>query len=97
MKAMLDELRRCGSWLLRACIDRRVWNPAIPSVGTPSSSNFELSSCPSGSCREMFKRYTPEKIIRKPQSSEMVLTASVVLNPLNRMKEAQRVAVVNVT
>lgn len=45
----------------------------------------------------MFKRYTPENIIRKPQSSEMVLTASVVLKPLNRMNEAQSVAVVNVT
>jgi hypothetical protein len=53
--------------------------------------------CPSGSWRERFRRYTPVKMMRNPQSSEMVLTASVVLNPLKRMKEAQRVAVVKVT
>lgn len=84
--------------LRRDCIDRRVWKLAMPSVGTPSSSNFELSRCrPSGSCRERFKRYTPEKIVRNPQSNEMVLTASLVLNPLKRIKEAHSVAVVNVT
>jgi hypothetical protein len=36
-------------------------------------------------------------MMRNPQRSDIVLTASVVLNPLNRMKEAQRVAVVKVT
>ena len=33
----------------------------------------------------------------KPQMSEMVLTALVVLKPWKRMKEAQRTAVVKVT
>ena len=37
------------------------------------------------------------KIMRNPQSRDIVLTASVVLNPLKRMNEAQRVAVVKVT
>jgi hypothetical protein len=37
------------------------------------------------------------KVTRKPQRREMVLMASVVLKPLKRMKEAQRVAVVKVT
>jgi hypothetical protein len=36
-------------------------------------------------------------MIRNPQSKEMVLTASVVLNPWKRMKEAHSVAVVKVT
>jgi hypothetical protein len=34
---------------------------------------------------------------RKPERREMVLTASVVLKPPKRMKDATRVAVVNVT
>jgi hypothetical protein len=37
------------------------------------------------------------KIVRKPQRREMVLTASVVLKPRKRMKEAMRVKVVKVT
>jgi hypothetical protein len=37
------------------------------------------------------------KIVRKPQRREMVLTASVVLKPRKRMKEAVRVQVVKVT
>jgi hypothetical protein len=36
-------------------------------------------------------------VTKNPQSSERVLTGSFVLNPLKRMKEAQSVAVVNVT
>lgn len=36
-------------------------------------------------------------MMRKPQSSEMVLTAEVVLKPWKRRKEAVRVQVVNVT
>ncbi len=52
---------------------------------------------PCGSARERLSRYTPVKVMRKPHSSERVLTVSVVLKPENRMKEAQRVAVVNVT
>ena len=35
--------------------------------------------------------------MRKPQRREMVFTASEVLKPRKRMKEAQSVAVVNVT
>jgi hypothetical protein len=35
--------------------------------------------------------------MRKPQIKERVLTGSVVLKPLKRMNEAQRVAVVKVT
>lgn len=35
--------------------------------------------------------------MRNPHSNEIVLTASVVLKPLKRMKEAHNVAVVNVT
>jgi len=34
---------------------------------------------------------------RKPHNRDMVLIAEVVLNPLKRMKDAQRVAVVKVT
>jgi hypothetical protein len=37
------------------------------------------------------------KVTRKPLRRERVLTGSVVLKPEKRMKEAQRVAVVNVT
>lgn len=37
------------------------------------------------------------KMTRKPLRSEIVFTASVVLKPRKRMKEATRVAVVNVT
>jgi hypothetical protein len=36
-------------------------------------------------------------MVRKPQRREMVLTASVVLKPRKRMKEAVRVQVVKVT
>lgn len=56
-----------------------------------------MSFWPFGSPRERFRRYTPVKVTRKPQSSDSVLTGSVVLKPLNKMNEAQRVAVVNVT
>jgi len=34
---------------------------------------------------------------KNPQRSDSVFTAEVVLKPLNRMKDAQRVAVVKVT
>lgn len=37
------------------------------------------------------------KVTKKPHNSESVLTGSVVLKPLKRMKDAQRVAVVKVT
>lgn len=36
-------------------------------------------------------------VTRKPQRSESVPTGSVVLKPLKRMKDAHKVAVVNVT
>lgn len=36
-------------------------------------------------------------VVRNPQIKESVFVGSVVLNPLKRIKEAQRVAVVNVT
>jgi hypothetical protein len=36
-------------------------------------------------------------VTRKPQISDNVLTVSLVLKPLKRMNEAQRVAVVKVT
>ena len=52
---------------------------------------------PSGSSRLKFSRYTPVNIVRKPQSKLMVLTASVVLKPRKRMKDAVRVNVVKVT
>jgi len=52
---------------------------------------------PSGSSRERLSRYTPVKIVRNPQRREMVFTASVVLKPLKRIKEAIRVKVVKVT
>ena len=52
---------------------------------------------PSGSSRLKFSRYTPVKMVRKPQSKLIVLTASVVLKPRNRIKEAVRVKVVKVT
>jgi hypothetical protein len=43
------------------------------------------------------RRYTPEKITRKPQRREIVLTVLAVLNPRKRRNEAIRVQVVNVT
>jgi hypothetical protein len=55
------------------------------------------SFSPLGSSRERFSRYTPAKIVRKPQRREMVLLASTVLKPWKRMKEAMRVNVVKVT
>lgn len=45
----------------------------------------------------MLRRYTPVNITKKPQSRDMVFTASEVLKPPYKMKEAVRVAVVNVT
>jgi hypothetical protein len=47
--------------------------------------------------REKLRRYTPENITKNPQSSEIVFIAEVVLKPLNKINEAHRVAVVNVT
>jgi len=52
---------------------------------------------PSGSSLDRLRRYTPVKMMRKPQRSEIVLIASVVLKPWKRMKEASSVKVVNVT
>jgi len=87
-----------GRWSAdrRNCIDRRVWRPVIPSVGTPSG-ELTANRVPLGSVREWLRRYTPEKMMRKPHSREIVLTGSEVLKPRKRMKDAQRVAVVKVT
>ena len=52
---------------------------------------------PLGSVRERLRRYTPVKMIRKPQRREIVFTGSLVLKPRKRTKEATRVAVVKVT
>lgn len=52
---------------------------------------------PSGSPREIFKRYTPVKITKNPLRRDKVLTASEVLKPPYKTNEAQSVAVVNVT
>ena len=52
---------------------------------------------PSGSPRERFNRYTPVNITKNPLSKERVFTASVVLKPRKRMKEATNVKVVKVT
>jgi hypothetical protein len=77
---------------------RRVWKPETISVPAASKPPRPATSlCPWGSPRERFRRYTPVKVTRKPQSNESVLTGSVVLKPLKRMKEAQSVAVVKVT
>lgn len=76
---------------------RRVWKPVIPSTGAPSSDFRGPFIVPSGSTRAVFRRYTPVNMIRKPQSREIVLTASEVLNPPNKMKDARMVALVNVT
>lgn len=64
----------------------------VASVERPASALI-----PCGSARERFRRYTPVNVMRKPHNSDRVLTVSVVLKPENRMKEAQRVAVVKVT
>jgi hypothetical protein len=74
-----------------------VGNPEIASDGGASEKLLPKAFRPSGSSRERFRRYTPEKMMRKPQRSEMVLTAEVVLNPWKRRKEAMRVQVVKVT
>jgi hypothetical protein len=90
--------------LCRACMLRLVPNAVNESVGMASSKPWcrppegaPANVCPSGSSRERFKRYTPEKMTRKPQRREIVFTGSEVLKPLKRMNEAHRVNVVNVT
>jgi hypothetical protein len=52
---------------------------------------------PLGSSRERLSKYTPEKMMRKPQRREIVFTADVVLKPWKRRKDATRVQVVKVT
>ena len=94
---MLPLLARWWSKLRWACMLRRVWMLAMPSVGTPLVSLPFSRRRPSGSPRDRLSRYTPVKMTRKPQSSEMVLTASVVLKPRKRMKDATSVEVVKVT
>jgi hypothetical protein len=67
------------------------------SVAIPSLSAPLIILRPSGSDREIFRRYTPVKITKKPLRRDNVLTASEVLKPPYKMKEAHRVAVVKVT
>jgi hypothetical protein len=69
-----------------------IMSVAMPSVPCPLS-----ILCPLGSSLDRFSKYTPVKMVRKPQRREIVLTALVVLKPPNRINEAQSVAVVNVT
>ena len=52
---------------------------------------------PLGSSRDRLSRYTPEKMMRKPQRREIVFTAEDVLKPWKRRHEAMRVQVVKVT
>lgn len=65
---------------------------AIPSCMWPL-----INLSPLGSPRERLSRYTPVKMTRKPLSRERVLTASDVLKPPYRIKDAHSVAVVKVT
>jgi hypothetical protein len=51
------------------------------SVAMPSCRVPLIMRRPLGSPREMLRRETPVKITRKPQSREMVFTASDVLKP----------------
>ena len=69
----------------------------MASEGGPSVKREPNALLPLGSSRERFKRYTPEKMMRKPHNSDNVFTASVVLKPLNRMRDAKMVAVVKKT
>ena len=94
---ILPELRRRPSPLRRVCMLRLVWRLAIASVGTPSSRRPFSRRRPSGSSRERLRRYTPVKMTRNPHSSDIVLTASVVLKPRKSINDAHKVAVVNVT
>lgn len=72
---------------------RRVGKPLMASEGIPS----ESALLPFVSPRLRFRRYTPEKMIKKPQSSEIVFTADVVLKPWKSRQDAMRVNVVKVT
>lgn len=69
----------------------------MASDGGPSVNREPSDWLPLGSSRERLRRYTPEKIIRKPQRRDTVLTVDVVLNPWNKRHEATRVHVVKVT
>jgi len=69
----------------------------MASEGGPSVKREPYALLPLGSSRERFNRYTPEKMMRKPQRREMVLTADVVLKPWKRRQDAMRVQVVNMT
>ena len=69
--------------------------------GTPilvnSYSERDESRGPSRSLPLKLSRYTPVNIVRKPPSSDMEVTSSVTLNPLKRINDAVRTAVVKVT
>ena len=69
--------------------------------GTPilanSYSDRDESRGPSRSLPLKLSRYTPVNMVRKPPSSDMEVTSSVTLNPLKRINDAVRTAVVKVT
>jgi len=76
---------------------RRVGKPEMASDGAPSVNCEPRCLLPLGSSRERLRRYTPEKMMRKPHRREIVFTADVVLKPWNKRKDATSVHVVNVT
>lgn len=76
---------------------RRVGKPEMASEGGASENWEPRFLLPLGSSRERLSRYTPEKMMRKPQSRDIVFTAEVVLKPWKRRHEAMRVQVVKVT
>lgn len=76
---------------------RLVGKPEMASDGGPSVKHDPSCLLPLGSSRERLRRYTPEKMMRKPQRSEMVFTAEVVLKPWKRRHDATSVHVVKVT
>ena len=76
---------------------RRVGKPDMASEGMPSVFALPELLMPLGSSRERLRRYTPEKMMRKPQRREIVFTAEVVLKPWNKRKDATSVHVVKVT
>jgi hypothetical protein len=74
--------------------DRRPWRLSRGFIRPPSSAEW----CPfwwSGGSgwRERFKMWTPRKVTANPESREIVLVASVVLKPWNKIKDATTVAV----
>lgn len=70
----------------------------LETISVPmASARRDIILVPFGSPRLRLSRYTPVNVTRKPDRRERVFVTSVVLKPLKRMKDAQSVAVVNVT